>query len=457
MITNKRINIRSLASILYFDKSVLYGILAKFWSMLFGPLAALLITHFFSSVEQGYYYTFNTILAMQVFVELGLGVVIQQFSSHEWSGLSLDQKGEIIGDEENLSRLSSIAKFSVRWFLLAGIFIALGLMVGGYIFFSTSANSGNIHWIAPWVCLSILTGANILLTPIWSILEGCNQVKNLYKFRLILSLFSAVSFSTSVLLGANLWTAAIGTFISIAFSVYFIRRKYWNFFKSLFTKHFQGPKINWKGNMLPMQWRVAVSWISGYFCFYLFTPILFKYQGPVVAGKFGMTWSIITAISGVANAWLAPRVPQFGMLIAKKDYINLHILLRRIVTIILIITLTFSVLVWLFIFFLPHVNWKITKLLSSRLLDPLPVALILAGQALQIISTPFSSYLRAHRREPLMYLSILNGILVGFTTFLFGKYYSVTEVAAAYLGVSIIINPLAIVIWSRFQKNIYKH
>jgi len=70
---------------------------------------------------------------------------------------------------------------------------------------------------------------------------------------------------------------------------------------------------------------------------------------------------------------------------------------------------------------------------------------------LQIISTPFAAYLRAHKKEPLMFLTILNGILVGISTFFFGKYYSVVEVAAAYLCVSVIINPLAIVIWSRFR------
>ena len=31
----------------------------------------------------------------------------------------------------------------------------------------------------------------------------------------------------------------------------------------------------------PFQWRIAVSWIAGYFSLYLFTPVTFGVYGPI--------------------------------------------------------------------------------------------------------------------------------------------------------------------------------
>jgi hypothetical protein len=38
-----------------------------------------------TAVEQGFYYTFGSVLALQVFVKLGLVTVIVQMASHEWN------------------------------------------------------------------------------------------------------------------------------------------------------------------------------------------------------------------------------------------------------------------------------------------------------------------------------------------------------------------------------------
>lgn len=34
-------------------------------------------------------------------------------------------------------------------------------------------------------------------------------------------------------------------------------------------------RVSWKTEIWPLQWRIALSWLSGYFIFQLFTPILF--------------------------------------------------------------------------------------------------------------------------------------------------------------------------------------
>jgi len=55
--------------------------------LLAGPVGLYLIATFLTKSEQGYYYTFGSVLGLTVFFELGLSYVIIQFTSHEMAGL----------------------------------------------------------------------------------------------------------------------------------------------------------------------------------------------------------------------------------------------------------------------------------------------------------------------------------------------------------------------------------
>ena len=42
--------------------------------------------------------------------------------------------------------------------------------------------------------------------------------------------------------------------------------------------------ISYMKEIFPNQWKIALSWVSGYFIFHFFNPVLFA-EGPVVAGQ----------------------------------------------------------------------------------------------------------------------------------------------------------------------------
>ncbi len=54
------------------DRAVFYGILTRAWQFLAAPVTLLLIASRFSPEQQGFYYTMGSLLALQVFFELGL-------------------------------------------------------------------------------------------------------------------------------------------------------------------------------------------------------------------------------------------------------------------------------------------------------------------------------------------------------------------------------------------------
>ena len=429
------------------DRAVFFGILTKVWSIVSGPLTALLIILKFNPELQGYYYTFSSLLALQVFVELGLGTVIIQFASHEWSKLKLDNQGSITGDKHALSRLVSLANITFKWYLVGGVIIAFGLGLGGYLFLKSQAS--NISWSSPWFALCFFTGISVCLIPVWSLLEGCNQVSVVYTYRFIQGIITNLTIWIALFLGAKLWTASISVLVTILFGVAFLKYKYWRFIKELFFSQPIEAHIEWLKEIFPMQWRIALSWISGYFVFSLFTPIIFRYHGAVNAGRFGMTWSLVGVVSAVSGAWLFPKAPKFGILIAKKEYLELDALFLRITKIFIFIMILSALAFWSAVFFLN----KISHPFALRLLPLFPTTIFLIAQVMMMSSLPFSVYLRAHKKEPVLFVSLIGAALIGLSTYFLGKYYSITAVAFGYLAVNIIIVPFIGLVWYRCRKS----
>lgn len=430
-----------------FNRAVFFGIMGKTCSVITGPITALLIATNFTPHLQGCYYTFLNLLALQAFVELGLGTVIIQFASHEWSRLGLDKNGYIKGEIDALSRLSSLGRFTFKWYIVSGVIVAIGLGIGGYLFFVNSA-PGDIVWVWPWFFLSMLTGLNLCFIPIWSLLEGCNQVTSLYKYRFLQGLFSSLVVWLSILSGAGLWALSISAFVVFVYACLFLWFKYRNFLKSILGLDTINKRILWRKEILPMQWRLALSSISGYFAFSLFTPIIFKYAGAVAAGQMGMSLSLAGFITALPGAWLTPKVPQFGMLIASRDYLKLDKVFFRINKIYMALLIGSALFLWSFVYILNIIKNPI----ASRLIAPIPMAILLLAQAIVMISLPFSFYLRAHKREPLFIPSIMLGIFIGVSTVILGRLYSVNGVVAGYLVSVFLVVPSVFIIWHKCRK-----
>lgn len=436
--------IRSYARRGEMDRAVLYALFARAWGFASAPISALIIAAKFSQPIQGFYYTFGSILALQTFAELGLGVAITQFASHEWANLRIGQNRRIEGHPDSLSRLMSLAKLAFKWYSIVAIIVIVGLCIGGYVFFSQSPMQ-NVIWKLPWIFLCFLTGLNLFLIPLWSLLEGCNQVSNVYFYRLFQGVIGSLTVWSAILLGSNLWTASIMTLVGLIYAVFFLRRNYWDFFKTLLLTKCEGPRVSWQKEILPFQWRIAIGWVSGYFIFSLFTPVLFHYHGAVIAGQMGMTWSLVSILSSTGSAWISPRVPQFGMLVAQKRYDEMDRLFWRLTIIVTGIAIMGAAAILLLVFGLNYFDYSLAK----RILPPLPTALFLIAIVIYTIAGPMAIYLRAHKKEPLLFINILLGILVGLSTWLLGKHYSALGMAAGFLTIYAMIFPMIVFVWRR--------
>ncbi len=143
-----------LARALGIDRAIAFTVLARGWSSLAGIGTLTLIARFLTPAEQGFYYTFYSLVAMQIVFELGFSVVILQTASHEAAHLEIAPDGRIQGPEAAHARLASVLQKSVRWYTVAAVLMAAVLLPVGIHFFRANTGAPGaaaVHWIAALV------------------------------------------------------------------------------------------------------------------------------------------------------------------------------------------------------------------------------------------------------------------------------------------------------------------
>src|SRR5665647_2797816 len=109
--------LKKIAFKLGFDKAIIFTSSASILGAFGSVVSVILVVKYLTGVEQGFYYTFGSIAAIQVFFELGLNGIITQYVAHEASNLKWESDNNLVGESKYMSRLSSLLHFSVKWYL----------------------------------------------------------------------------------------------------------------------------------------------------------------------------------------------------------------------------------------------------------------------------------------------------------------------------------------------------
>jgi multisubunit Na+/H+ antiporter MnhG subunit len=162
------------------------------------------------------------------------------------------------------------------------------------------------------------------------------------------------------------------------------------------------------------------------------------YQGPVIAGKMGMSITVTNALGTVALAWMNTKASPFGTLVAKRQFDQLdRIFFRTMKQSIVFLVVACSAV---FAGLLLSTHWA--PGLAGRVLTPWAFALLLATSATNHIVFCEALYLRAHKAEPFLVSGVIFSILMGTGTYLLGRYGSVNSIAIWYFVAIGIISPI---------------
>lgn len=379
-------------------RALVYSVLGRVWSVLAGPLTLVFIGRFLTREEQGFYYTFWSVLGLWVFFDLGLGLVIVQFASHERALLWLED-GRMTGDSRARERLASLFHLALRWYGWAGVLMLSVILPVGMLFFNHYRGSvTDVRWVWPWVLVVITSTLNMLVGPLTSILEGSGLFHDIALMRFLMGVVANFSLWIALFLGADLYAAVVLNGMLLLFSGTWVYARHRRFFIDLWSIRPQEHRIRWREEIWPFQWRFAVSWMTGYFMFQIFNPIAFATAGPRAAGQMGMSLMITTAIGLFAQAWITTRAVDYGALVASKNYELLDRTFRKTLlhSMVVITALTGAFLVAI------EVLRQVGHSLATRVLPPLPLLILILATLLNHIVNTEASYLRAWKREPFL-------------------------------------------------------
>ena len=419
---------RRLIAFIGIDRPIAFTVMGRTIQGLGSAATVLLIVHFLTAAEQGYYYTLWSLVALQSVFELGFSFVILQVAAHERAHLEILPDGTITGSRKAHLRLASALQKTLRWYISAAVVMGIVLWIGGAHFFSLRHESGtSALWAWPLRATVAACSITFAIGPVLSFIEGCGQVTAVFRMRFFQSIASTLAAWTSLLSHHGLFAPAMVLLAQGAVACIFLSTRR-SILVPLLKLDSREWGINWGREVWPFQWKIAVSWLCDYFVFQLFTPVLFAFRGPVEAGRMGLSMSVVTQLSAIMLAWITTKAAPFGHLIAQKRSADLDRLFFRSLRQSMLLFGGVALLLLMGVILLPHIWVKLGHRIVSW---PVFLLLLLTALGSHVIQSE-AIYLRAHKREPFLLQSMIIAATMCACVFYFAKASGTLGVAAAF-------------------------
>ena len=426
------------------DRALIFCLCNYSFSAVINPLVAFQAISKLTPVGQGVFYAFSSVIAAQVFFELGFNTCLTQVFSHEAARLSIHSNGCLLGERRNIERVRSSFIHSWRWNGCIALLVLTLINIIGWILFS-GRRVGTLEWQGPWVCLCVATALNSLITPFWTFLEGFNQMGWTSSARTCANASRGIGIVIGLHFGLHLYALALGQAANVFVSFAFITTRWHKTFRWLIRPSNKGEIVSWTEEIWPFQSRVAITWVAGYMSTGAIVPIILRLAGPVDAGRFGATSSVVQGLGALSIAWGVLRAPLYGILASNREYQKLFRLwatvgLMSIGTMVLG-GIAVSAGIELF---------SATKF-AERMLPAKLVLLMCTGAAFTQAIAAIGLFFRAHKIEKLALSSVVTAVTTIGVSLACISRWGVESVILAQLGCSVAIGlPWAIALFVVF-------
>lgn len=433
------------------DRAILYTVLARGTGIVGSTVTVLLIVHFLSPVQQGYYYTLLSLVSLQAIFELGFSFVIQQLAAHETVHLEIHADGSITGDAVAHARLASALQLALKWYLRGAVVLVSVLLPLGIYFFSRHPETNPpVHWLGPWTLAAIACCGTFFVAPFYSFVDGCGQVRQVAAMRFAESAAAAGAAWSMMLIHEGLYAPGMVIVAQIGVGCVFLYRRR-RLLLGLLRHKCEAGTVHWKAEVLPFQWRIAVSWLSAYFTSQAFIPILFVLCGAVVSGQMGMSLSITGYLATLILGWTSTKATPFGQMIARGRFEEVNQIffrtLRQSGIILVLIAVGCESAVVAFQGWFPR--------LAHRMVSPLVFGFLLLTMMSNFLIQSMAIYLRCFKREPFLWLYLSTAGLSLTLVFLTARHWGALGAAVSYWCSTGIVGLLAAVMIFRRYRSRY--
>jgi O-antigen/teichoic acid export membrane protein len=429
-----------------FSKDLFLILFQRSWQALSGFVTTILATIYLSPIEQGWYYTFLSIASLCILFELGLASALTQLSSHMFTKLKWGAKGEVLG--EQYQKFNSFFFHSVTYFVKASSLFFVVITLIGYLILDNKAGyiEDGFHWVQAWVLLVFLTALNLVALPFISVVEGSGKIKEVYSLKLAQGFLGSVFCWLALVFGVGIWCALMLPLSAfVVFIIWLVIRK-----PALLNVWLDGSKnhfFDWSKEVMPLQWRVGVGWVSVYLMSQLTVPLVFYFFDPALAGRIGLCLTVAHTVGILSQSWIARHIPKMSQAVANKDWDLFDIIFRRDI----IFSLFFFIAVSLAL--LNFYAWAMETKYSVRLLPTDLFCYLLVFVFFHHINTSFAAHLRSFKKEPLIWLFLVGAIMTVILTIYAAKLHSINGVIYSMCLVQVIlVFPCAFWMWKKHNN-----
>lgn len=443
---NSQTLVSKISKITSIDYHVGVTLLLRLWTIAAGGILIILIPLYLTAPEQGYFFTFASLIAMQVFFELGFNYVVVQLIGHEMAHVTINNN-RLEGDNNSISRIYSLISLLKKWYAIISLIFFVIVFFAGFYFFKHNGNLMLYDWLPGWTLLVFFSSVNLFISPFLAVLEGLGLVGQVATIRLIQSIvgYTALSILFICKLGLISIPAVTGT--AALFSTVLVLRKYGKLlFRPELNNLLSSEKISWYKEIFPFQWKIALSWLSGYFIFQLFNPMLFAHQGSIEAGRVGLTLATFSAMLSLSMSWVTAKSPTMARLIAENKKSELNTLFISLMKKSAILNLLVSILFLILVFLLKKFNIDIVNRIAS--FDILVLLFVISTANHAIFS--MAVYMRCHKEEPMIWNSLLTGLIALPLIYIFSKISSFATIAIYGVIIIVISLPWCYILFRKY-------
>jgi len=421
------------------DAAVRWVLVSRLLLAVGSVVSIVLVIHRLSAVQQGIYYAFSSLISAQVLFEMGFGVVSLQRISSTFSKIDSPKPLSASRRADFALEWAGHVRLCVIWYLVCAATFFISACCGGVYYFGASLSGiKSSDWTGPWIALVSTSTLSLVITAFTIAAEGSGHVNHVSRLRSIANVGKIGALIIAIYMRAGLWSLSISILIwSLIVCLGLGSAVYAKLIDACVLG--SGSKVSWYRDLFGFQWKIAVSWLSGFFIFNIMTLAILRSKTAEEAGEFGVGMALSGGLSAIANSFFVTKQFAWAGLVARKDWISLDQSWLKSTRYAIILCALAAVLLWLSALALISA-WPQA---SRRLPEQSILILLLLVAIMNQYALSVAVYLRAHGSEVLMkssllfagtmllacrllsYISVFDLVLIySFATLLFGVLYS---------------------------------
>lgn len=416
-----------------FDSATIYSLSSIILRFATGPVTILLVASSLSQEEQGFYFAFFNALALNQILEAGIGFVLIQAISHKMSGLAFNKTIE--GSSYSVSVVFDRIAFLLSWFLILAVFTATGVFAFGLYLFG--GYSGSIDWWTPWVLFSLVNAFSLFGLSFSHIVEGLQRPQIAFKIQFFSSITSSIVLWLSLSYGLGLFSivasSGVRGVIQSSGSIFVLKSVLKEFFAYVSGT---GLRLFYKLYLVfldiwPFFSKLSVTWIGGFFYWNSLGIVAFKFAGPVVAGKVGLSIALCKAGLSVGEALVASQRSRIGYALGGGDIHTAEAIYKMRNVFAHLLLLCGYCLFLIAVQFLPNE-------IRSRFVEYDQLILFCIAYFLMLYPLNTALFLRCFNREPFFIFSLVQNLIFPVGVFLMITNYGISSVPKFYVVLNVL-------------------